>query len=225
MLSLEHLASVVIFALIGFILIRYARKQSKEKQYLIGNILAFSLAGMVILWTALKITDRGFILDHDLPFHLCNFIALFLPFFSLTRKYLFYEILLFWILAGTTQALITPDIKDSFPNYHFIKYWFVHGGLVIFILYATLIYGMRPTWKSVIKSFIALQVYLLLMFLLNAFTGANYFYVNHKPESASLLDYFGEWPYYLFFTELILLPYFFLIYLPFLLTARRASKK
>ncbi len=213
----QHIIAMIVYLIGGFILIQWAKKLPQEQQYKIGNIFAYSLSITIIIWTFLKIYDRGFDIKHDLPFHLCNFIALLIPIFSVTRKLIFYEILLFWILAGTFQAILTPDIKNGFPHYHFLKYWYVHAGLLIFILYATIIYKMKPTRKSIFKSFFALQGYFLLMLIINKLTGANYFYISNKPEGATALDYFGDWPYYILIAELILLPYFFLIYLPFYL--------
>ena len=67
-------------------------------------------------------------------------------------------------------------------------------------------------------------IYLLrivLMFIVNKLTGANYFYTNHKPETASALDYLGEWPNYIFVAELIMIPYFLLFYLPFYLSSKK----
>ena len=221
MFGMQHFVALLFFIFFGFLLISWAKKQSKDKQIKIGNAFAYSLSFAVILWTILKIYLRGFDIEHDLPFHLCNFIALLLPIFSITRKKIYYEILIFWILAGTSQAVITPDIKNGFPHYVFLKYWYVHAGLIVFILYATFVYGMRPSFKSVFKSFAALLGYFLLMLVINKIVGANYLYVNHKPEGPTLLDYLGEWPNYIVGVMLIVLPLFFLIYLPFHLTRRK----
>lgn len=217
----EHILAILAFAIFGYILINWAKTVSKEKQFKIGNIFAYSMSITIVFWTFLKIYNRGFDIKHDLPFHLCNFIALLLPVLTITRKKIYYEILLFWIFAGTSQAIITPDIKNGFPHFHFLKYWIIHAGLIVFILYITHIYNMRPTLKSVFKSFLALQAYFILMLIINKITGANYFYINRKPEGASILDYLGDWPYYILVGEIILLPYFLIIYLPFYLTRKR----
>jgi hypothetical integral membrane protein (TIGR02206 family) len=66
-----------------------------------------------------------------------------------------------------------------------------------------------------------LQVYIVLMLVVNKLTGANYFYTNHKPVGGSALDYLGEWPNYIFVAELIMIPYFLLFYLPFYLSAKK----
>ena len=80
---------------------------------------------------------------------------------------------------------------------------------------------MRPKFKSVFKSFLALQVYVVLMVIINKLLEANYFYLNEKPQSASILDYFGEWPWYIIVVQIIIIPLFLLIYLPFYLTRKK----
>ncbi len=134
-----------------------------------------------------------------------------------------YEILVFWIIAGTSQGVITPDILEGFPSFDYFRYWTVHLGLLSIIFYATFVFNMRPKLKSVFKSFFALQIYLIVMMLINYVLNANYFYLNEKPKSASVLDLFGEWPYYIMVAQLFLIPYFLIIYLPFYLANRKAK--
>lgn len=223
--SLQHLYVVLFFVLGGYLLIAWAKKLPKKQQIKVGNIFGFSLSASVVIWTFLKIYTQGhFNIKEDLPLHLCNFMALLAPVLTLTRKKIYYELLLFWVFAGTSHAIITPDVSNAFPHFKFLKYWFVHAGLIVFVLFATHVYKLRPNIKSVFKSFVALQAYIVLMILLNSFIGANYFYTNHKPEVATALDYLGEWPYYILTVELIMIPYFLIIYLPFHLMQRQRAK-
>lgn len=221
MFGIQHLLAMFFFASLGYILIVIAKKWSFEVQVKVSVVISYLLSFTLITWTLLKIYLNGFNVKEDLPLHLCNVVSILLPIFAITRKKWMYEILIFWILAGTTQAIITPDLINGFPHYHFIKYWIVHCGLVIFILYMTLVFSMRPTLRSIFKSFLALQVYFLLMWCVNWIFDSNYFFITEKPEHGSLLDYLGDWPYYILVAELILFPYFFLIYLPFHLTRKK----
>jgi len=223
MFGIQHLFALIFFAISGMALISWAQKLSEKKQVKIGNLIAVFLSAVIIVWSILKIYLRGFDIQKDLPFHLCNFIALLLPLFSFSRKKIYYDVLLFWVLAGTTHSIITPDLINGFPNYIFLKYWIVHAGLIIYVFYATLIYKFYPTLKSVRNSMIALQGYLIIVLVVNTLTGANYFYTNRKPEVGSALDYLGDWPTYIFVVELILIPYFLLIYLPFYLVRKRVE--
>ena len=216
----QHILISAIVIVFGTILIFWAKKQSEQIQFLTGNIIASSISLTVIFGSILNIYKPDFNYQEDLPLHLCSFLALVIPVLSYTRKYIYYEIFFFLILAGTLQSLITPS-DYNFLNFTFFRYWFVHSGLVLFMLYATFVYKMRPTIKSVFKSFIGMQFYVILMFLINYLLGSNYFYTNRKPEATTLLDVFGEWPQYIFVVELIVIPFFLLIYFPFYLTRKK----
>ena len=218
--SKQHILISAIVITLGTILIYWAKKQSEQIQILTGNVLASSISLTVIFGSILNIYKPDFNYQEDLPLHLCSFLALIIPVLSFTRKYIYYEILFFLILAGTLQSLITPS-EYNFLNFTFFRYWFVHSGLVIFMLYATFIYKMRPTLKSVFKSFVGMQFYMILMFIINYLLGSNYFYTNRKPDATTLLDVFGEWPQYIFVVELIVIPFFLLIYFPFYLTRKK----
>ena len=216
----QHILISAIVVVFGIILIYWAKKQSEQIQFLTGNIIASSISLTVIFGSILNIYKQDFNYQEDLPLHLCSFLALVIPVLSYTRKYIYYEIFFFLILAGTLQSLITPS-DYNFLNFTFFRYWFVHSGLVLFMLYATFIYKMRPTIKSVFKSFVGMQFYMILMFIINYLLGSNYFYTNRKPDATTLLDVFGEWPQYIFVVELIVIPFFLLIYFPFYLTRKK----
>ena len=220
--TLQHVLLILVLIILGVVLIRWAQNKSEKTQVITGNILAITISSFVIVGTLLKIYSGDFDYQKNLPLHLCSFLALTVPIVSYYRKYLHYEIVFFLILTGTFQSLVTPT-SYNFLNFEFFRYWFVHAGLVIFMMYATFIYKMRPTLKSVWKSYLGFQFYMILMFTVNYFLGSNYFYTNRKPDAASMLDLFGEWPYYVLIVNLIVIPYFLLIYLPFYLTRNKVK--
>jgi len=197
------------------------RKLSLEQQQNFFKIFGWFVSLFVIVFHLYFIFFESYDIQKDLPLYLCSFIAVLIPIFTSYRNYLVYEILVFWIIAGTLQGVITPDIAEGFPTFDYFRYWIVHLGLLIIIFYATFVFVMKPKLKSVFKSFLALQVYLILMICINWLLDSNYFYLNEKPKSASLLDYFGEWPIYILIVQLLLLPYFLVIYVPFYLSEKR----
>ena len=209
---MEHLVPLTLTFTFGLLLIRYSNKTFSEKnKHIVFNGLGFLISGFVIIDQIMKFLN-GYDINEDLPLFLCGLMGLIIPVFTITRKYWMFEILSFWILTGTLQSVITPDINTEFPNFNFIRYWVLHLGLILIVFYAFYVFKMKPTLKSLWKSFGALQIYVALMFMTNYILGSNYFYLNEKPEATTLLDLFGDWPLYLLVTELIILPYFFLIY-------------
>lgn len=216
MWGMQHIVVLLLSILLGVIIIGFAvKKLNPQKQYRLGLHLALFVAFSEIGWVLLRLFLGVFNPAEDLPFVICHFMALMLPVFMFSLNRLLYEILYFWILAGTLQAILTPHLANGFPNYTFLAFWIVHCGLVIVILYATIVYQMRPTLKSLGKSFLALQFYIILSFVVNYLLDANYNYVCHKPPTASLLDYLGDWPWYVIGGEGIVLFLFFVVYAPF----------
>lgn len=224
--SLEHLLPIVFSAVFCVLLIKHSQqKLSKKYQERTLHILGCFVSIIVLVFHLYSISLGSYNIATDLPLYLCSLMALLIPVFTYYRKFWMFEILLFWIIAGTSQGVITPDIPIGFPSFDYFRYWIVHLGLLIIIFYAIFVLKMKPTFKSVFKSFFALQVYVVFMIAINYLLNANYFYLNAKPQSASVLDYLGEWPFYIIVAQLIIIPYFLLIYLPFYLVERKRKKK
>ena len=222
--SLQHVLPIA-FA-VGFTVwfIKYSTKHFsiKEQQKAI-HILACFVSLALICFHLYQIVFGDYNFKTDLPLYLCSLMALIIPIFTRYRKYWMFEILVFWIIGGTIQGVVTPDIIVGFPSFDYFRYWIVHLGLLLIIFYFIFVFKMRPRFKSIFKSFLALQVYIVVMVILNYLLNANYFYLNEKPKSASLLDYFGDWPYYILVGQLIIIPLFMLIYLPFYLTRKKIT--
>ncbi|WP_418604287.1 TIGR02206 family membrane protein [Hwangdonia sp.] len=224
--SLEHILPILFSVLFCILFIKYnkrkfSRSQQEKALHKFGCLVSF----VVLAFHLYQISLGDYNIKTDLPLYLCSFIALLIPVFTYYRKFWMFEILLFWIVAGTTQGVLTPDIPDGFPAFDYFRYWTVHLGLLIIVFYAIFVFKMKPTLKSVFRSFFALQLYVVFMVSINFILNANYFYLNEKPESASLLDYFGPWPIYIIVVQIIIIPYFLLIYLPFYLVERKRKKE
>jgi hypothetical integral membrane protein (TIGR02206 family) len=219
--SLEHIIPILLAIGITMYIVRYASKYSTEVQKKKTiNYVAWFVSLTVLGFHAYRMIFDNYIFQTDLPLYLCSFMALLIPIFTHYRKYWMFEILVFWIIGGTLQAVITPDIPDGFPSFDYFRYWIAHLGLLTIIFYFIFVLKMKPKLISVFKSFVALQLYVVVMMVVNYALDANYFYLNQKPKSASLLDYFGEWPYYILVGQLIIIPLFLFIYLPFYLSER-----
>lgn len=224
--SLQHIFPIVFAILFSVVFINYAkRKLNTIQQKNALHLFACFVSLIVIVFHAHKISLGYYNVSTDLPLYLCSLLGLLIPIFTYYIKFWMYEILVFWIIGGTLQAVITPDIELGFPSFDYFRYWVVHLGLLVIIFYATFVFNMRPKLKSVFKSFLALQVYIVIMVIINMLLKANYFYINEKPQSASILDYFGEWPWYIIVVQIIIIPLFLLIYLPFHLTNKREKNQ
>ncbi|MCB0638988.1 MAG: TIGR02206 family membrane protein [Lewinella sp.] len=192
-----------------------------RQQLRLSRIMAVLISFAALAYPFLMMWLGVFDYRTDLPLDVCNLTALLLPFVMWRPTLRMHEILYFWVLGGTLQAIVTPHLFNGFPNFIFLKYWIVHAGLVVYVIYATVVFELRPTLRSLRRSFLALQGYVLFILIVNLLIGANYVYVLSKPPTASALDYLGPWPWYLLVAEGVALLLFGMAYLPFTLLRRQ----
>jgi hypothetical integral membrane protein (TIGR02206 family) len=214
--SFQHWCPIIFASGFTIVFIKYSKRnfnslQKQKAVHYIGGFVSFT----IIAFHAYRMCFDTYNFRTDLPLYLCSLMALLIPIFTYYRKYWMFEILVFWIIGGTLQGVITPDITAGFPSFDYFRYWIAHLGLLTIIFYFIFVFKMKPKLRSVFKSILALQVYAAIIMVCNYFLDANYFYLNEKPKSESLLDYLGEWPYYILVGQLIIMPLFLIIYLPF----------
>jgi hypothetical integral membrane protein (TIGR02206 family) len=221
----QHLSVLALMIGLAVLLPLGARRWlSTSQQVLLARAMALIIAGWALAYVLIRWCLGDFNYQTDLPLDICNLTALSLPFLMWHPRRQVHEILYFWILAGTLQAILTPHLINGYPNYIFFKYWFVHVGLVIYVIYVTTVLRIRPTFRSIGRSFLALQVYVLFILIINLLLGSNYVYIMRKPPTASALDYMGPWPWYILVTEFLGLVLFVLVYLPVWAFAKKPRK-
>lgn len=158
------------------------------------------------------------------PMQLCDWVTFLCAAALLRPRQQLFELAYFWGLAGTLQAVLTPDLAYGFPHPYFFAFQIAHAGIVVAVLYLVLGVGRRPWPRSILRAFLWIQVYLAAAALVNVAFGTNFGYLRAKPARASLLDLLGPWPWYIVTLEALALVLFTLLYLPFLLADWRTSR-
>lgn len=222
-----HLTVLTLTVVLAATLVVALRRWGTQPPLLRGSLLV--LAWALLLSFPAKIwafsTLEGPLLENALPMHLCNWAAV-LGFLAIVfRRQIFCELLYFWGLAGTLQAVITPNVPVGFPHPVFIVFFIIHGGVVIAAV--AVVFGLRryPRPGGALRALAWAQLYLLVAGLTNVIAGTNYGFLRAKPETASMLDYFGDWPYYILMLELAALIFFSLLALPFEFLRRLDQRK
>ena len=213
--SLEHFAPLVLAVVIGWLWIGFAKTLPRAQRSVLGFYPSLILPGLILLDVIYGIKTGSFDIALDLPLHMCRIVTFLVPIMLLYQHRNLFGVLYFWVLAGTTQAVLTPDILTSFPSYEYIRYWVLHTGLILTIAYSVAVFDFRPTWKDLWKAVIAAQIYLLVTLPINWLLSSNYGYTMEKPPVASIADYLGPWPWYIVSGELIMIVLFLILYLPF----------
>lgn len=217
----QHLVAFTVFVSLTIFLIWFANTRlNTKRQILLGTGLALFVMFAMFCRTALLYSQGLFSYKTELPLYICRLVCFFLPFMMFYKNQKLFGVLYFWILAGTFNALLTPDIEYGFPHYTAIIYWILHAGLVCTILYAVFVYDMRPRVKDIVTAFFIGILYLFIIHGFNLLIDSNYSYTMEKPPGGSILDHMGPWPIYLFSGQLLALVLFLILYLPWFIKDR-----
>lgn len=149
-----------------------------------------------------------------LPLHMCNLTLIIAILTMLTKSQKLFQLTYYWCL-GALFAVITPDIKYSFPHPLTLSFYITHFYLLFAAIYGILFFNFKPTFKGWVNAFITLNIFAFVIFFINKKLGTNYLYANRIPNFSSPLDYFGQWPYYIIVVEVIYLILTYGIYYPF----------
>src|SRR6266851_3594815 len=132
LLTVEHLWAVALIATATAALVAAARLRPGPWTTTAARSLAVVLVGAEVAWWIYLLATHAnrAELAYALPFQLCD-AAIFVSALALWRRQqLLVEVTYFWGLAGTIQAIITPDLPEHFPAFPFIQYYVAHVAVV-----------------------------------------------------------------------------------------------
>jgi hypothetical integral membrane protein (TIGR02206 family) len=173
------------------------------------------------VWLGLQHTWSA---SYALPLQLCDVVAFVSAAALWTRHPLLVELTYFWGLAGTANGLISPDLQVNFPHYLFLQYFIAHGTIVAAALLLVVGLGITPRRGAVLRVLALTLGLAALDAAANLLTGGNYMYLRHTPDSPSLLDLMGPWPWYIVTAAGVAVAIFAALDLPFFIQRRRADR-
>jgi hypothetical integral membrane protein (TIGR02206 family) len=220
-----HLVALaIVAAAVIFILFFWRNPSPKSRlrlRYLMAAVLLINETGWH-LWNVF--TGQWTI--QMLPLHLCSVLVFASAYLLISKNYHVYEFTYFLGIGGAMQALLTPDAGIyGFPHIKFFFTMISHGLIVVSSVYMTAIEGYRPYWRSFINVAIYTNIYMAVVFVVNLVIKSNYMFIARKPDTASLIDLLGPWPWYILALEGIGFAVFLILYLPFVVKDWWASKQ
>nr|WP_295974522.1 TIGR02206 family membrane protein [uncultured Bacillus sp.] len=197
----SHFAVIAVFLIIS-VFIFLNRKNSTGENWRKAEIgAAISLITIEIVYHIWMLVNGSWTLSHSIPLELCNISLILCVLLLLTREKIIFEILFFTAILGASQAIFTPALSYDFPHFRFFHFFYAHMMVIWVTLYFTWSHGYYPTFKSVLKLIVFLNILLPIVLLVNQLTNGNYWFLRHKPEGPSLLDALGPYPWYIFSLE------------------------
>jgi hypothetical integral membrane protein (TIGR02206 family) len=219
----SHLAVFAATLSVFLILLVVVRHGTRRDQIASAWVLALVLIACKII-TFSRAAALGYLTPQNgLPMHLCDWATAWVVIALLSGRKLPAELGYFWGLAGTAQAIITPDLHFDFPSPEFLLFFISHCGIVVGAIHALIVHRHAIVLASAIRAWVGLQAYAVCVVFVNAATGSNYGYLSAKPSRASLLDLFGPWPWYILVLEVAALAFFGALYLAARFMMRRET--
>jgi hypothetical integral membrane protein (TIGR02206 family) len=187
--------------------------------------LSALLVADAITFVVAPIVQHRWHVGTSLPLALCD-VALLVAAAACAwpRAALLVELTYFWGLAGTLQAVATPDLGARFPHLEFFEYLVGHVGIVISALFLVVGLRLRPRSGAVPRVFAITVAYTVLVGSFDASTNTDYMFLRHKPVTWSLLSVLGPWPWYLAAAAGVAIVMLLALDLPFRFAAGRVGQ-
>jgi hypothetical integral membrane protein (TIGR02206 family) len=184
-----------VFVIGAVLLVYVGRAQTDAQARRLGRVLSAVTAVMyagILIYSLIPPSLRW-----SVPLQLTDLATMAAIYALWSQRHWSVALTYYWGLVLSTQALISPVFRGpDFPDYRFLAFFAVHMLVVWAAIYLTWGRCLRPTWRS--YRFVAgvTVAWALITFGFNSITGADYGFLNRKPETPSLLDLFGPWPVY-----------------------------
>jgi hypothetical integral membrane protein (TIGR02206 family) len=214
--SVAYWVTVGIGVVVGAVLCVAARRRPGRWTLAASRALSVLLAATAVAFVVYPIVDGTWSARSSLPLDLCD-VALVVAALACWQPAWQWavELTYFWGLAGTLQAVSTPDLSVGFP--HLAFFVFVVGHLAIVLAAVFLVAGLRlvPRRGSVPRVFAITAAYTAFVGLVDWRLDANYMFLRAIPGHASLLSVLGPWPWYLLSAAVVALALLLVLDLPF----------
>ena len=222
-LAAEHVAALGVTALLCVLLPAAARTRPGPWTRLVSRALAVLLVVWFLAYHLVVALQGSYQLDFDLPLHLTDAATMVAAVALWTLRPLAFELTYFWGLTASLQATLTPGLgaDDRFPSFFYWQYFVTHSGVVLAAVFLAFGLGLTARPGAVPRVFLATAAWAAVAATGNALTGGNYMFLSERPDTASLLDYMGPWPWYILGGGLLALAMFAVLDFPF--RRRRAA--
>ncbi len=219
-----HLVALSVVVLFNILLVYWGRRADATARRKIRHSIAAVLIVNEAAWHLWNWGVGQWTVQTMLPLHLCSVMVFASAAMLVTRNYAIYELLYFLGIGAATQALLTPDLgRYGFPHFRFFQTFISHGLIVSAAIYMTLVEGYRPYWRSLLRVAALGNLYMVVIFGLNLLIGSNYLFIARKPDTPSLIDVLGPWPWYILSLEAIAVVLCLMLYAPFAIRDRRTA--
>lgn len=229
--TLAHFLPIVLAVAAIFLIYRYRRGiRALKQESVFRYALAFALiiSEMSYYWRLIAIPSLGPNPVDHLPITVCGWVVVFASYMLVGKSQTLFDIVYFWVFSGSIFALITPTVitYTGPTRFRYYQFWAEHLLGYVAVFYMIFVHGMRPTWKSFIKSYAGFACLAAVAYFANRLIGpgANYLFMARPEDTPSILDILPpNFALRLLIMAAAVSALFFLAYLPWFLQDRKKA--
>src|SRR2546428_4185207 len=191
--SPAHLTVIFLTIALPFVLAAIVRRTKSSR---LERLTVATLSVLLVLNYAVYMTlVRSFgavSWQQVLPLQLCDWgmVVVIVAMWAGSERW--FEVAYFWGIGGTLQAVLTPNLHFGFPDFRFFSFFISHCGIIVGVIFLMLTHRYRPYPMSILRTFLWSELYFVITFVADAYTGFNYGFLLHKPEAFSILNFLSD---------------------------------
>lgn len=225
-MSEEWIRNTFFSAVIILVLLVGSSYLKKQVNIYITYIMGIALFVSSITSPLRTYLAGNFSIAIDLPFHLCGisaFICSVMPF--LKNKQRLFDFVFYTGIIGGIMGILTPQMSD-YDGSFYVYFVFYMRHILIFTMpiYMLRNLGLSLTKKSMVRTFVILNILLAFIMPFNFIVGGNYMYLAEPPQVNNPLI-IGEWPYYVIWFEVFVILLLLLLYYLSKISFRKSKTK
>jgi hypothetical integral membrane protein (TIGR02206 family) len=199
--TLQHFVSSAFCALVILAIILYGlalrrRPDSDAAEHRFGRAWGVAILIYQAIETAWWFQPGHFSWGKSLPFALCDLAAWTAGLALVTRNRRLRTFLYYWGFCLSSQAMLTPILRDG-NGMATARYWFFfigHTNIVGAAWYDLIVRRFRPTWADWRFAILGTMCYVGLIVPLNIGLDVNYGFMGPSPDQPGVVAFLPPWP-------------------------------
>jgi hypothetical integral membrane protein (TIGR02206 family) len=195
--SIAHLAALAVLVVAGTLAVWMVRRHpGRWIRWAARAIAAAIFVGWAGEYVA-EVVVGTWAVEYSLPLQLTDAVSLAAIVALLTGHQVFIELVYFWAFSASLQAVLTPDLSNTFPDVFYFTYFLYHIGSLVAACFLVFGCGGYPRPGAMWRVYGITLGWAVLAAIGDVATGGNYMYLARKPIHNSLLSVMGPWPAYI----------------------------